>query len=450
MEFLDKLVIPQPDYNLNLLSILLIAGLMIFLTYTGVLFGSLLLSYIYKPSESKPKDIGSIFARDMANLVTKNFSYLFGIGLIPFLSIIFLYAQLLHKEDTAVVGYLVASFILYLIATILIFRYKNSFHVSNLLTKLTNNYDGEDYEKHELKEYTDNLNSSKNSSGLYGIIAMFFSMWIFVGAVALAVNSARWEEVTNIFWLMIAPETLLRFAHFLTAALTITGLSFLFQYFYWDKAIFHRTDEYKSYSRDISLKAALIFGAFQPVFFLLNLFTLPGDAVNAFVFGASIIGVFLIFMVLNLTYIMFKNKQTNYAFSAFTLFLIVFGLMAMKENTAFKVSNQEHVVALNKDYKVYKEELLAKAGRNVEEVIDGGEIYNGRCIACHKFDEKLVGPPHKEVLPKYVENKEALVDFILNPVKVNPDYPPMPNQGLKRKEAEAVADYMLSEYGPKL
>jgi cytochrome c1 len=58
----------------------------------------------------------------------------------------------------------------------------------------------------------------------------------------------------------------------------------------------------------------------------------------------------------------------------------------------------------------------------------------------------LVGPPYNEVLPKYVNNKDALVQFILNPQKINPAYPAMPNQGLKPNEARAVAEYILSTY----
>ena len=63
---------------------------------------------------------------------------------------------------------------------------------------------------------------------------------------------------------------------------------------------------------------------------------------------------------------------------------------------------------------------------------------------------KLIGPPHKEVLSKYIGKKEELVKFLMNPVKIDPNYPAMPNQALKTKEAEALADYMFEHYGPML
>jgi len=33
--------------------------------------------------------------------------------------------------------------------------------------------------------------------------------------------------------------------------------------------------------------------------------------------------------------------------------------------------------------------------------VSAEQIYNQKCIACHKFDVKLVGPPYKETVPKY-------------------------------------------------
>ena len=79
-------------------------------------------------------------------------------------------------------------------------------------------------------------------------------------------------------------------------------------------------------------------------------------------------------------------------------------------------------------------------------VISGADIYKTRCSACHRFDQKLVGPPYKETMPKYAGNVDKLVAFIKNPGKVNPAFPPMPNPGLKPAEARAVAKYILEEY----
>ncbi|MDP2037365.1 MAG: cytochrome c, partial [Ignavibacteria bacterium] len=96
------------------------------------------------------------------------------------------------------------------------------------------------------------------------------------------------------------------------------------------------------------------------------------------------------------------------------------------------------------NYTDYEANLKADLG--IGPAISGADIYNGRCIACHNFEKKVVGPPYNETLPKYVGKKADLVKFILSPVKINPAYPAMPNQGLKPREAEAIADYILATY----
>ena len=93
----------------------------------------------------------------------------------------------------------------------------------------------------------------------------------------------------------------------------------------------------------------------------------------------------------------------------------------------------------------YDELLTELKGEDIEVELNGEEIYKVRCESCHKFDIKLVGPPHNEVVPKYFGKKELLLAFIKNPTRVDETYPPMPNPGLKPAEAKAVADYVLEQ-----
>ncbi|MDX1702049.1 MAG: c-type cytochrome, partial [Melioribacteraceae bacterium] len=101
---------------------------------------------------------------------------------------------------------------------------------------------------------------------------------------------------------------------------------------------------------------------------------------------------------------------------------------------------------LGKQYELYVTEVNEKAGIEAIVEINGEDIYNAKCIACHQFDQKLVGPAYNDVLPKYDGKRDELVSYILNPYKINPEYPAMPNQGLKPMEAEAIADYIVNIY----
>jgi mono/diheme cytochrome c family protein len=79
--------------------------------------------------------------------------------------------------------------------------------------------------------------------------------------------------------------------------------------------------------------------------------------------------------------------------------------------------------------------------------VDGAAVFRRYCAACHAFDRRVVGPPLNEVLPKYQEDPSGLMEFIRNPVRVDPEYPPMPQLGMAEEEIRAVATYILREAG---
>jgi cytochrome c len=141
------------------------------------------------------------------------------------------------------------------------------------------------------------------------------------------------------------------------------------------------------------------------------------------------------------------KKESNYKFSPIllALFILLFTLLSLQDQLAINNSSKKNSAILAAGYEAYELNLKEEMGIDTKP-INGADIYNGRCIACHRFDVKVVGPPYNQTLPKYEGKKAELVSFIMNPVKKNPDYPAMPNQGLKPKEAEAVADYLLNTY----
>lgn len=162
-------------------------------------------------------------------------------------------------------------------------------------------------------------------------------------------------------------------------------------------------------------------------------------------FGAVIIALFILLLISVFYYFMLKESSTRYGNSVIYLFVIALAFLIIKDQFAFDTATKKQFILLTANYEEYQQKLQEKFGL-VEEIINAQEIYNGKCIACHQFDRRVVGPPYKEVLPKYEGKMEELTKFILNPVKINPDYPPMPNQGLKPKEAQAVAEYIMVTY----
>jgi cytochrome c551/c552 len=75
---------------------------------------------------------------------------------------------------------------------------------------------------------------------------------------------------------------------------------------------------------------------------------------------------------------------------------------------------------------------------------EGKRIYEQRCTACHQFDRKKLGPPMNEAVAKYSGDRESLADFLRKPMKVDPNYPAMPNPGLTEFQVKSVVSYLLS------
>jgi cytochrome c len=129
-------------------------------------------------------------------------------------------------------------------------------------------------------------------------------------------------------------------------------------------------------------------------------------------------------------------------------FVIILATVAfiIKDQKAMTNATKSHSLVLSTEY----DKILAELkGEGTVAELNGAEIYTNRCASCHKFEQKLVGPAHFDVLPKYVGKEAELIAFIRNPIKVDPAFPPMTNPGLKPQEAEAVAKYLLEEFAKR-
>jgi cytochrome c len=60
----------------------------------------------------------------------------------------------------------------------------------------------------------------------------------------------------------------------------------------------------------------------------------------------------------------------------------------------------------------------------------------GGCVACHRIDEKLIGPPYKAVAAKYRSNKSDALAYLLTKVREGGEGVwgdlPMPANGVEK------------------
>ena len=176
-----------------------------------------------------------------------------------------------------------------------------------------------------------------------------------------------------------------------------------------------------------------------------SLMLAPRAGLSGTVFIAAFFALFFLFIVIHLVYGMFKNFRPAYAAQGFFVLMFAFLSLVIVDTKSLSNATRSQSAVLAYKYDKYHEELLSKMGISLV-VISGEEIFSAKCSACHEFGNKKVGPAYKDVLPKYENDRVKLASFVMNPSKVDPAFPPMPNQGLKPAEADSIAAYILRMY----
>lgn len=446
MEFLDKLVLPQSAHHMVLLKYLLVLTFILLIPYLSVLFGSLTLSLYFERKSAKTSDNKYYhFAKELIDQVTFNKGVAFALGLVPMLSAAFCYAQLLHLSGLSVPEFILIAFLFLLAAVILIYTYKYTYHLKEIFEFASNKSDSQSGLIEELESYNFRTSHLHKRSGWYGITLLTISIYIFIGAVQSAVDTNNWQNGSDLISIIISLDTITYFLQFLAASIGLTSAYTLYRNFRSNSGKEHSSASYIEFVKNFSLKTGLIATIILPALIILNIFSKPVESLSFNMFGASLAALFLLLFISILFYVMIKESNVKFSSMVIYLFVGVFTFIVIKDQFAFDTSTKKQFAMLAANYEEYHNKIKEEFGLAVK-AISGADIYNGKCIACHKFDQKLVGPPYNETLPKYEGKRDQLIQFIMNPVKVNPDYPAMPNQGLKPKEAEAVTDYLLSTY----
>jgi len=136
------------------------------------------------------------------------------------------------------------------------------------------------------------------------------------------------------------------------------------------------------------------------------------------------------------------------------LSFLVFGLLVFKSFELQAAANADFAAAFARRAEevrmAWQSEQEKRYTQAEPDLAVGEQIYNQRCTACHKWETKLVGPPHMSVLPKYEGKTDELVKFVVNPVRVDTSYPPMPSQGLNELEAQSVVLFLQTEYDKRV
>ncbi len=449
MDFLDNLVIPSTTQHLNLLKIILVMAMLIFMPFFGMLLGGTGFSMIFNAYGRKIKNKLFVrFAKDIIDKLAINRFIGVGLGVIPLLAITFCYAQLLYEVKVISVSLLFVATLFLAIATNFIYSYQNTFQVEMLIETFKNitglNKQAlETRIPEEITDYEFDLKNTNSNSGLYGFVMLILTAVFFSGGISIALYSDRYQDYQNIAQMFLSSATFFNFMFLVVASIAVTGIAILFFFFSWQGGLHDMDREYSNFVKKIAGKIAFTGAAILPVFLFLSFISVPNVALSGSVFMYTGLAFVSILLICNFLYAVIKNSDMKYISAAFYLLLISFGFIIMKNQAAFGTATYKHMEQINMKAEALEKQKKSKTINTAG--VNGEEIFTRICSACHKFDSKLVGPPYKETVPKYNGDIKKLSGFILNPTKMSPDYPPMPNPGLKPKEADAVAQYLIDQ-----
>ncbi|GJQ33605.1 MAG: hypothetical protein HBSAPP04_24440 [Ignavibacteriaceae bacterium] len=439
MEFLDKLVLPQSLEHIQLLHYMMMLVLFLYIPFTGLLMGSISLSLWFK---RKARVTGNPLYLKLSSDIIRTATFKktagFILAMLPPFVLTFIVAQILHQLKIASVGYLFFGSLLGVAAVILVYIYRYSLEFKGLFGKMEG--------VGEVESYFESAKDLNRFSGPWALFMMISSTYFVIAGVALGIYANEWEASKNLLLIFLSGSFFIKWLYVFAFGFAVTAAVMLFRFFYWEGGIKDESEEYKELARDTFTKVAMYSAYSLPLLILIHTIQIPATSMSRTTLLYSAFAAVLVFGLFHAIYEIAKKKNSNA--TSWALLFLVFSAMALiiGDQTAFKQSTKLNSIKLGAEYDSTMKQMLAAAG-GAE--ISGEAIFQQKCQACHKWDVKLVGPPYKETLPAYEGKIDELVNFINNPVKKNPAYPPMPAQGLKPKEAKAVAKYIMENYKTK-
>lgn len=453
MEFIDKLVIPATANHVLLIKYMLIISLTLFTPYLGMVLGATFLSTRYaKKGKAEGNKNYTRFAKDVIEKLTITQGAELALGSIPVLSALFAYAQLLYMSKTITVSIMALAAVLFIIAFVFVYKYRNTFKVESVMQSFRKFVNKDEMKKdvdsiEEIEAFEDEVLSVNSSSGTAAKWLLVIAAYLFAGTMALAANPERWEHVNNILQVIFSWQSMFSFLALLSLSGMITGGAIMFYFFKWNGGVKDMTDEYASAVKKIAGSISLVSSIMFPLMLIFTYAFLPSSAITPSVFFYFVVVLVISLILGNYIYSMTKNSDSQPAAVVFMLIIVLVTVNILKDQAAFGNAIMTNLKEVNKVAEEHEKEAKSKTMQITG--IDAQAIFNQKCSACHKFDTKLVGPAYDQVVPKYNGDVQKLAAFIFNPQKVDPGFPPMPNQGLKKKEANAMAQWLIDKVGKK-
>lgn len=449
MNFLDSLAIPESGEHIELLRYLLVIVTLLFVTYASITLVASTASALFdwRGRKNGNKNF-SRFARDLADLAVPSRGVLLSLGVLPLITLILIYVQLLYGMKLGVPTYLTISALFYFVGFYFLFSYKRSFHLDSIYAAFRSITSSASTQvTRDVMEDVSALGHSatlvRRKGGRRSAILIFVGTWIFVGTTRLVLDPNEWSHPAFISMVFSGDAIWSLIDYFITASV-ITSAAVLFFFFKWEKPIANSPDDtYRSFVKKYTLPVGIVAAALEPILIFFQIQNLPESGVSNMTFAIACIAMFVALLVMLLFYSMLKEADVNLGSYAFVGGIVLVLAWAAKDEIAFHYATHYQDQRLAQRYETM---LASLSPGTVAPVMTGEEIFNNICSACHTFDTKKVGPPYFMTLPHFVGKMDSLEDFISDPYQAVLGYPPMPKQPLKPQEVKNVAEYIMGVY----
>ena len=442
MEFLKNIALPQSIEHYKLVVLIAAISSVIFLPYIGFALGSIILSFRYRIQARKENNVQALaIAYQLAEVPLKTKSVLVFLGIIPGASLVFSFAQMLQSTPAISVTLAGFGFLCVAVGLWLLYSYKQTFRIQEILSSYQTLLKTQK-EKGETAAGVEHYESENTQtyvrSGTYGIILLLVGLFLFSAAFSLTANPSSWQETDSIFGVLISLSVWVKFLVILALAVGSTGFGVL--YFIVSKST-HIQESSLAALKKISVRFSVTALIVLPLMLLAQVASVNDEAISSPLYSLTGVGLVLFFLAAHFLYGSQRSAYGQSAAGGFIVFLLAASITIAVDSVAIGTATRGQAALLSAQHEKNLEDLKASLGVSIV-TFTGEDIYNAKCSACHLFDQKKVGPPYFETIPKYEGKKSELISFILNPVKKDPAYPPMPNQGLRPAEADSVASYI--------
>jgi cytochrome c len=392
----------------------------------GMIIGGSAVSLIMKILGREKNDRSYLqFSQELIETVTVNKKTLFLLGLVPLFPIALIYDRILFELVLFKWYFWFLIFLAVFSGIICIFFYRETFT----------------FKKDPPFFYI--------GIGLLGHLILVSAYFLFVIGTGVVFSPEKWPFLQKQIIFILSWNSMVKF--FLLSALFIgiTGGAILVFISSRARYVEMPGTDYGKFVHTLGVTLTFVATLAIPPFIVLNLVTLPDVTLSMeiFVISAAILLLSLSVCLILSAALLSERYEGKLGIPVFIIYVMIFLLVLLNDHSASGNAIQERIEFLKiRDAQLKAERVALREqppGKGLAVETKGEEVFKKICSACHRFDSRLVGPPLNTVLPKYSGDVERLKAFIRNPVKVNPDYPPMPKQAIEEEEIEAVAPYLL-------